>query len=247
MNPKSEPIKIFQFEVFRYSAGRGVPPRMQSYRLSAGKNMSVLEALLHLQDEQDPSLAFRHSCRGAVCGSCAMSINGRLNLACRVLLGSIPSGRVVLEPLPGFEVLKDLVVDMDLFWEKYRRIHPWLHSEILSTEETRMSEDQREQIDQYVNCILCGLCDAACPVWTFDPAFTGPAALAKLYRFLADSREDRPGEVVEGQNSTAGVWGCHTIMKCRDVCPRNVRPTDGIRGLRWHLLGRKVKQIFGRK
>jgi succinate dehydrogenase/fumarate reductase iron-sulfur protein len=247
MNLKNELIKTYHFEVFRYTAGRGEPARMQSYYLPAEQNMSVLEALLHIQDEQDPSLAFRHSCRGAVCGSCAMSINGRLNLACRVLLGSIPSGRVILEPLPGFEILKDLVVDMDLFWEKYRQIQPWLHAEILSAEETRMSEAQRERIDQYVNCILCGLCDAACPVWTSNPAFTGPAALAKLYRFLADSREDRPGEAVAGQNATAGVWGCHTIMRCLEVCPRNVRPADGIRGLRWHLLGRKVKQIFGGK
>ena len=107
-----------------------------------------------------------------------------------------------------------------------------------------MSERQRERIDQFVNCILCGLCYAACPVTSSDPRFTGPAALAKLYRFLADSRERRDGATLEQENSHSGLWGCHTIMKCCEACPKEVRPTDGIRGLRRKLLAQKLKSAI---
>jgi len=237
---------MYRFEIFRYDAAGDERPHFQAYDLAAHGNMSVLEGLLKIQDEQDPSLAFRYACRGAVCGSCAMSINGKLNLACRVQLRTLATDRVVLEPLPHFEVLKDLVVDMDPFWEKYERIRPWLHAEVSGAEESRMSETERQRIDQYVNCILCGLCSAACPVTRFDEDFTGPAALAKLYRFVADSREGPRAGTLQAENTQQGVWGCHTITRCIQVCPRNVRPTDGIEGLRRKLLSHKLKGLIGR-
>jgi succinate dehydrogenase / fumarate reductase iron-sulfur subunit len=257
MCPKNEPTeqttpaesggdrgwKTFRWEILRYDATRDEPARFQTYELAVNRQTSVLEGLLRLQDEQDPSLAFRSSCRGAVCGSCAMSINGQLNLACRVQLHRLSTSRIVLEPLPGFEILKDLVVDMDPFWEKYQRVQPWLHAE-LTVEQSRMSEAQRQRIDQYVNCILCGLCYAACPVVQFDPQFSGPAALAKLYRFRADSRENRDVSTLRQEDSQTGLWGCHTIMKCSDVCPKEVRPTDGIRGLRRQLFTHQLKRLL---
>ena len=251
MPPKHEPTdapgaaRTFRFEVFRYDAARNEPPRFQTYDLEVGRQTSVLEGLLRIQDEQDPSLAFRYSCRGAGCGSCGMSINGRLNLACRVQLHLLAGRRVVLEPLPGLEIVKDLVVDMEPFWEKYRRIEPWLHAEITG-EGSRMTEPQRQRIDGFVNCILCGLCYAACPVTKFDDRFTGPAALAKLYRFLAASRETRDAATLQQEDAQAGMWGCHTIMKCGEVCPKEVRPTDGIRGLRRKLLAHKLEQVVRR-
>ena len=176
--------------------------------------------------------------------------------ACRSTAGStwpvgcnctcLPAARVVLEPLPGLEIVKDLVVDMDPFWEKYQRIQPWLHAEVAAAEGSRMTGPERQRIDQFVNCILCGLCYAACPVTKSDERYTGPAALAKLYRFLADSRESRDGTTLQQENSQAGMWGCHTIMKCGEVCPKEVRPTDGIRGVRRKLLSHKLKQFFRR-
>jgi succinate dehydrogenase / fumarate reductase iron-sulfur subunit len=176
-----------------------------------------------------------------------MSVNGRLNLACRVQLAAIPARRVVLEPLPGFEIVRDLVVDMDPFWAKYERIQPWLHADAAPAQERRMSEPQRERIDGLVNCILCGLCYASCPVSRSAPAFSGPAALAKLYRFWADARESRPAQSIRQQDDAAGMWGCHTIMNCTRVCPKEVRPSDGIRGLRRASLGQRLKQVFGGK
>jgi succinate dehydrogenase / fumarate reductase iron-sulfur subunit len=238
---------MYRFEILRYDAAKHSEPRFQAYELAAEASTSVLEALLAIQDEQDPSLAFRYSCRGAVCGSCAMSIGGSLHLACRVLLENLPTRRVVLEPLPRFQVVKDLVVDMDPFWEKYQRVQPWLHAQLSGAKESRMSEAERERIDQYVNCILCGLCYAACPVASSKEKFTGPAALAKLYRFLADPRESRGAETLEQENGPDGMWACHTITRCIEACPKDVRPTDGIAALRRRLLVHKLKRPFGSK
>ncbi len=232
---------MYRFEILRYDAAQDAAPGFQAYDLATEKNISVLEGLLKIRDEQDPSLAFRYACRGAVCGSCAMSVNGRLELACRVQLQNLQTDRIVIEPLPRFEIIKDLVVDMDPFWEKYERIRPWLHAEISAEKENRMSPSQREKIDQYVNCILCGLCYAACPVVSSNEHFTGPAALAKLQRFLADSREQRDESTLAQEDAHQGVWGCHTITRCIQACPKNVRPTDGIEGLRRKLIVQKVK------
>jgi len=252
MSPRNEPTEpattsVYRFDILRYDAARGGEPWFQSYDVTAGERTSVLEALLKIQDEQDPSLAFRYACRGAVCGSCAMSIGGRLDLACRVQLRNLPSRRVVIEPLPRFDVIKDLVIDMDGFWAKYERVRPWLHATLEGERESRMSERQRAKIDQYVNCILCGLCYAACPVVSHNEAFTGPAALAKLERFYADSREDRGGETLVQEDVHDGVWGCHTITRCIQACPKHVRPTDGIEALRRRLVVHKVKRTFGNR
>lgn len=235
----------FHFEVFRFDAATDGPPRFQAFEVTGGKGLSVLQALLKIQDEQDPSLAFRYACRGAVCGSCAMSINGKLNLACRVQLDRLTTRHVVIEPLPNLEIIRDLVVDMTPFWDKYEGIRPWLHERQAEERKGRMSEEDRERIDQYVNCILCGLCYASCPVLKSNDQFTGPAALAKLYRFVADSRDGRPGAQLQAENSREGVWGCHTITRCIDACPKNVRPTDGIRGVRRRLLSQTFKNFLG--
>jgi len=247
MNPSSGPTKTYRFEVLRYDAAADRAPCFQAYEVIAEGKTSVLEALLKIQAEQDPSLAFRYACRGAVCGSCAMSINGKLDLACRVPLENLHADCVVLEPLPHFEILKDLVVDMDPFWEKYERVRPWLHAGTGGDRESRIGEAEREKIDQYVNCILCGLCYAACPVLSSNENFTGPAALAKLYRFLADSREDRGARTLQSEDSNEGTWGCRTITRCIDACPKQVRPTDGIAGVKRALLAEKFKRLLGRK
>ena len=247
MNLPSEPSepRTYRFEIFRYDESCPQPPRFQAYELSANAGGSLLDALLKIQDEQEPSLAFRYACRGLVCGSCAMVVNGCPTLACRTQLADLPTNRVVIEPLSGFDIIKDLVVDMDPFWEKYAQVQPWLQAEGEEPSDTRMSERQRERIDQFANCILCGLCHSACPAVAMNDDFTGPAALAKLYRFLADSRESRGPQTVKAQNRHAGAWGCRTATRCIDVCPKNVRPFDGIAGVRRRIVTQALSSLLG--
>jgi succinate dehydrogenase/fumarate reductase iron-sulfur protein len=240
MSPSSGPTKTYHFEILRYDAAQDRAPRFQIYAVTPAKTASVLETLLEIQAEQDPSLAFRYACRGAVCGSCAMSVNGNLCLACRVQVADLPGERVVLEPLPQLEILKDLVVDMDPFWRKYERIRPWLHERFDRPATGSMSDADRAKIDQYVNCILCGLCYGACPAVSAGEDFTGPAALAKLYRFLSDSREDHTQRNLDEENRRQGLWGCRMVGRCITVCPKDVRPRDGIAGSRRRLLGEKL-------
>jgi succinate dehydrogenase / fumarate reductase iron-sulfur subunit len=250
------------FRVFRYDSDADAPPRFDTFRLDAPAGTTVLDALFRIQQEHDPSLAFRFSCRGAVCGSCGMTINGRCGLACRTQLATLPHTEVILEPLPHLDVLADLVVDMTPFWEKYRSVRPWLHAEMQrATDETepapigtrpgtgdaaaerRQSPRQVQRIDQYTNCILCACCYGACPVLKRQPDYIGPAALAKLLRFVDDSRDQRSrAELVDLDNEDKGVWGCDTVYRCIDACPKDVRPTDGIAALRRRLLMYRIRR-----
>ncbi len=240
----SAACRTYEFEIFRYDEARDDPPRLQTFEISIAPDSSLLVALTQIQEEHDPSLAFRCACRGLVCGSCGMAVNGRPKLACGTRLSDLPTGRIVVEPLPGFEVIKDLVVDMESFWDKYKQIQPWLHSEIADPKDTRMSERQRDRIDQYANCILCGVCYAACPSAAMNDDFTGPAALAKLYRFLADSRERRGPQTLTDQNRHAGAWGCRMATRCVEACPKDVRPLDGITGVRRKLFSQTVMSFL---
>lgn len=219
----------------------------QSYRVRVIDGLTVLMVLLRIRDEIDGSLAFRSSCRSAVCGSCAMVINGKIDLACRTQVASFGSNTIVLEPLPNMEIIKDLVVDMAPFWAMYERVRPWLIRSSPDPErEIKQSEDERARIDQFVNCILCASCYGACPVLARDPEYMGPAAMAKLERFVLDSRDERGNRALDAVNNGKGVWGCDMVLRCIDACPKDVRPTDSIVGLRKALIKKKVQTIFGR-
>ena len=208
--------------------------------------MTVLNGLLQIQDEADASLVFRYACRWAVCGSCAMLIDRKIRLACRTQLADLKGSSVRIEPLPGLKVIKDLVVDMEPFWQSYRAVKPWVAAEHAPPErEQRMHEAVLKKIEQFVNCILCGACYSACPVVRMDgdrKVYLGPAALAKANRFIDDPRGDRGTEIPAELNSVAGVWGCHQALRCNDCCPKKVRPSDGIMALRRKMLGNKFKR-----
>jgi len=260
------PTRPFSFRILRYAADVAEPPRFDTFRLDVPAGTTVLEALLQIQCEQDPSLAFRFSCRGAVCGSCGMTINGRCGLACRTQLWRLSSTEVIIEPLPNLDVIRDLVVDMKPFWEKYRRVRPWLHSKMeqalpatslssaqsglagasLSPDnarERRQSPRQFRRIEQYTNCVLCACCYGSCPVLKRQPDYIGPAALAKLLRFIDDGRDQRSGEALhEVDDEQRGVWGCDTVFRCIDACPKDVRPTDGIAALRRRLVAYRIRR-----
>ena len=238
----------YTLRIFRYDASSSAPPRFQAFEVDSAPGMSVLDALFRIQEEQDASLAFRYSCRGAVCGSCGMVVNGQLDLACRVQLATLDTREVVLEPLPNLTMLRDLAVDMAPFWSAYEQVRPWLHEKASRTErEGRVSPAERERIDQFVNCILCACCYAACPVAGRAEGYLGPAALAKLTRFVDDVRDARPPEALDDVDSALAAWGCDLIFRCRDACPKDVRPSDGVASLRRRLVRGRLAHPFRRK
>jgi succinate dehydrogenase / fumarate reductase, iron-sulfur subunit len=239
---------IYTFKILRYDSSEPEKgPRFQSYHVRVIPNLTVLTVLLRIRDELDGTLAFRSSCRSAVCGSCAMVINGKIDLACRTQAGMFESRTIILEPLPNLAIIKDLVVDMTPFWTMYEKVKPYLIRKSPDAEkEIPQTEEERKRIDQYVNCILCACCYGACPVLSRDPDYMGPAALAKLERFALDSRDERGAGFLEAVDSEAGVWGCDTVLRCIDACPKAVRPTDAIVGLRKALLKHKARTVLGR-
>jgi len=229
--------------ILRSSSENGSQPRFATFRVPREESMTVLAALLWIQDNLDGTVAFRYSCRGAVCGSCAMVINGTINLACRVHLSDLPP-EITLEPLPNMPILKDLVVDMARFWESWAKVKPYLiRSEEPLEREIRQSPEERDRIEQFINCILCAACYAACPVKRGNADYVGPAALAALDRFVEDSRDQRGLDALKTVDDGDGLWGCRTAFRCNDVCPKEVRPADGIADLRTKAL----KGIFRRK
>jgi len=235
----------YTFKILRYDAREpDIEPHFESYRIKVVSGLTILMVLLRIRDEIDGTLSFRSSCRSAVCGSCGMVINGKIDLACRTQVAAFGSNKIVLEPLPNLEIIKDLVVDLTPFWSMYEKVKPYLIRTSPDPEkEIHQSEEERKRIDQYVNCILCACCYGACPVLARDPDYVGPAALAKLERFMLDSRDERPDDFLENVNNDKGVWGCDTILRCIDACPKDVRPTDSIVGLRKQLV---KKKLFGK-
>jgi len=236
----------YTFKILRYDAKEpGSGPRFSSYRIQVIPGLTVLAVLLRIRDEIDGTLSFRSSCRSAVCGSCAMVINGKIDLACRTQVAAFDTDTIILEPLPNFEVIRDLVVDMTPFWRMYDKISPYLIRQSPDPErEIPQSEAERARIDQYVNCILCACCYGACPVPAREADYIGPAAAAKLERFVLDSRDERPAGALEIVNDEKGVWACDTVFRCIDACPKDVRPTDAVVGLRKTLVKGRFKRMF---
>jgi len=234
----------YRFRILRFDPSTGEGPRFRDFLCEADGKTSVLEALTAIREEQDGTLAFRHSCREAVCGSCAMAINGRAELACRTMLGSVGDRTVVLEPLPSFDVRKDLVVDLEPFFEAYRKIEPFIEPGAPPEKGYRIGGREMDRITPFINCILCGCCHAACPVVSRDGRYPGPAALAKLYRFVADPRDRRPFDRWSAVNTETGAWGCDTVFRCNEVCPRDVRPADGISALRRKLIAGMIRKVL---
>jgi succinate dehydrogenase / fumarate reductase, iron-sulfur subunit len=247
MKPRHLHLQIRRFDPERQPASW-----IEAYPLEPREKMNLLEALLRIQDEQDGSLAFRYSCRGAVCGSCAVRVDGKVVLACRTHVEDLQGRPVLIEPLPCFPVIRDLIVDMSSFFARYREIEPFLHpKELPSPRETLMDEKQRKEIDPYINCILCGICFGSCPAFKLDAQFLGPAVLAKAYRFFLDPRDKRRQEMIEKVDRPRGIWACKTVFNCVSVCPKQVPPTQAIvkmrgKSLRNHLssLGSRFTSFF---
>lgn len=233
------------FKILRFDPLSEEAPHFQAYQHTPQPKDSMLDVLKDIRDQQDPALSFRYSCREAVCGSCAMTINGQICLACRTQFEDLQTDPVLIEPLPNLEIQKDLVVDLRPFWEAYRFVQPYLQPEGEAPEKGyRIEEEKLEAVFQYITCIMCACCYSACPVVSRDDRYLGPAALAKLYRFVVDPRDKRPYDALARVDSPAGVWGCDTVFRCNEVCPKKVRPADGIEGLRRKLIVKKSGRLL---
>ena len=226
--------------VYRYDPDADAKPRMQDYavELPDGKDLMVLD-VLELVREQDPSLAFRRSCREGVCGSDGMSINGKNGLACITPTSQAARrGKLVLKPLQGLPVVRDLVVDMTQFYKQYERVKPYLINDEPPPEQERLqSPAEREKLDGLYECILCGCCTTSCPSFWWNPdKFIGPAGLLHAYRFLADSRDAATAERLADLEDPFSVFRCRGIMNCASVCPRDLNPSQAIAKIKTMLI-----------
>ncbi len=229
-------------KVFRLDPDADPEPHFDTYQVAVTEKMSVLEALFAILEQQDPSLSFRYSCRGAVCGSCAMYINGSYGLACRTLIENLTGGEIIVTPLPHLPVIKDLVVDMTAFYEKMTSVMPYLETGSTAPErEFHQSPQARRALDEVTDCIWCASCHSACPLTWANKEYLGPAALTKVYRFVADSRDQAGPQRLQFVNREDGAWRCHTIFNCVEACPKNINQTEAIGKLRRKTLAQKLK------
>jgi succinate dehydrogenase / fumarate reductase iron-sulfur subunit len=229
-----------KFKIFRYDSSKDGSPKFESFEVPVDKGMTVLEGLIHIQNYLDGSVAFRSSCRAGVCGSCAMHINGKYRLACETQIYSLKSKTITIRPLAHLKIIKDLFVDFTPFWEKIKYIKPFLMSgEPHPERERTQTADQRKNLDGLIDCILCGACYAACPVGETHPDYLGPAVFLKVNRFVQDSRDKAEDERLELVSGLNGVFRCHTIFNCQEVCPKDLDPTGSIADLKRKIIGKK--------
>jgi succinate dehydrogenase iron-sulfur subunit len=223
--------RVKQFEIYRYSPDSGENPRIDSYRVDLDNcGPMILDALIKIKNEIDPSLTFRRSCREGICGSCAMNIGGMNTLACLKPIEEV-AGTVKIYPLPSLPVVKDLVADLTNFYAQYAAVKPWLQSQTPPPpdRERLQSKDDQEKINEPSACILCACCSTACPsYWWNSDRFLGPAALLQAYRWIVDSRDESTGERLDALEDAFRLYRCHTILNCTQACPKDLNPGRAI-------------------
>jgi succinate dehydrogenase / fumarate reductase iron-sulfur subunit len=223
--------RVQKFKIYRWDPDTSENPRYDTFEIDLDDcGPMVLDALIKIKNEVDPTLTFRRSCREGICGSCSMNMNGRNGLACTTAMSDL-AGEIRVTPLPHMEVIKDLVPDFTHFYAQYASIKPWLQtvSTTPSGKERLQSPEQREQLDGLYECILCACCSTACPsYWWNSDKFLGPAILLQAYRWLADSRDEMAGERLEALEDPFRLYRCHTIMNCASVCPKGLNPARAI-------------------
>lgn len=232
---------MLKVEVYRYNPETDKEPYMKTYEVDTqGKDLMVLD-VLELLKAEDPTLAYRRSCREGVCGSDGMNISGKNGLACVTPLSEcVKNNRLILRPLPGLPVIRDLVIDMSQFYAQFRKVEPFLQNETPPPAIERLqSPEDREKLDGLYECILCACCSTSCPSFWWNPdKFIGPAGLLQAYRFLADSRDTATDERLANLDDPFSVFRCHGIQNCVDVCPKGLNPTRAIGHIRSMLLHR---------
>jgi len=219
---------LTNFKILRFNPEKDSKPHWESYQVELEPTDRVLDGLEAIKGKVDGSLALRRSCAHGICGSDAMLINGRNVLACKVLIKSLKQP-ITIEPMRSFKVLKDLIVDMEGFFSKYRSVQPYLMTKGKAPEKERIqSPEERERFDDTSKCILCGACTTSCPSFWSNPDYVGPAAIVQAHRFLFDSRDEGKEERLKALNGSDGVWRCRTIFNCVEACPRGINVTRAI-------------------
>lgn len=231
------------FHVHRYDPASGDDPAFESFDVSVSDSTSVLDGLFRVQEEMGENLSFRFSCRQGVCGSCCMEINGKARLACQTPIRDLSSDEVTVRPLYNLPVIKDLVVDMDAFFEAYREIDPSFEAvdHDGDTDPAVVPPDSRERqiIEPRTDCVGCGACFSGCSV--AGDNYLGPAALNKALTLIEDSREAKTEERLKRIMESDGVWGCHTQGNCTDVCPKGIPLSEGIQYLKREAVKHGIK------
>ncbi len=218
-------------KILRYNPEKDGKPHYETYQVSAEPTDRVLDLLEHVKGYEDGTLTFRRSCAHGVCGSDAMRINGRNLLACKVLVKDLDSDTITIEPLMGMKILKDLLVDMEPFFESYRSVLPYFVNDTESPadgKERLQSIEQRERFDDTTKCILCAACTTSCPSFWSDNRYIGPAAIVNSHRFIFDSRDQAAEQRLEILADEMGVWRCRTAFNCTEACPRDIHVTRAI-------------------
>jgi succinate dehydrogenase / fumarate reductase iron-sulfur subunit len=218
-----------KLKIFRYNPETDKKPYYETYKVDAEPTDRVLDLLEYVKDYIDGTLSYRRSCAHGVCGSDAIRINGVNRLACKVLVKDLGTSKIRIEPLLGMGVHKDLIVDMEPFFDHYRSIFPYLiNDEPLPKRERLQSPEERERFDDTTKCILCAACTTSCPSYWANEEYVGPAAIVNAHRFIFDSRDRAAAQRLEILNDQFGVYRCHTIFNCTLACPREIEVTKAI-------------------
>ena len=233
---------MLQVSLYRYNPESDEAPHMQEFSVdTGGKDLMVLDVLELIKADYDGSVTYRRSCREGVCGSDGLNINGKNGLACITPLSeTVRGGKLVIRPLPGLPVIRDLVVDMSLCYAQYEKVQPYLQNASPAPAIERLqSPEERAQLDGLYECILCACCSTSCPSFWWNPdRFIGPAGLLQAYRFLADSRDTATEVRLSKLDDPFSVFRCHGIQNCVNVCPKGLNPTKAIGHIRTMLLNR---------
>lgn len=233
-----------KLKVFRYLPPTGKKPHYDTYEMEVDPNERVLDVLEQVRADSDPGLGYRRSCAHGVCGSDAMRINGRNMLACKVLVKDLNSSQITIEPLLGLKVLRDLIVDMEPFFEHFRSVMPYFVNDDPIPEDGKerlQTPAQRERFDDTTKCILCAACTTSCPSFWANGKYVGPAAIVNAHRFIFDSRDTAASERLEVLNESNGVWRCRTVFNCTEACPRDIEITKAIAEVKQVIISGKIE------
>jgi succinate dehydrogenase / fumarate reductase iron-sulfur subunit len=241
---------MITFRIHRFTAGVDAEPRYQEFAFQPPEGSTVLDCINHIKWHLDDSLAYRMSCRSSICGSCSMRVNGKAKLVCKTQVSDVvrPDGTVTIDPMGNMPVIKDLIVDMRRFWEKMEAVHPFLRPDDRQPEPEKEYIQSPEDFHHYVEeatCIMCGACVSECTSLEFDGAFLGPAALAKAYRFAADTRDGTSEQRVADLQGHGGIWDCVRCNECVQVCPKTVAPMEAIVKLRQMAIQKGMTSTIG--